>query len=223
MRSISAADRLRRAEFHLSVEKPEQLPPDDGAEVAFAGRSNAGKSSALNAIADQRGLARVSKTPGRTRLINFFTVEHGKSLVDLPGYGYAAVSAETRAGWDRLLGSYLEQRHALRGVVLIMDCRHPLTEHDLTMLDFCAEAGRPVHVLLSKADKLSRSERMKTLRRVEGDLAALSPNFSVQLFSATSREGLETAQEQIADWLGIEKTRAKKSPGDKGRESGAFK
>lgn len=223
MRSISAADRLRRAEFHLSVEKPEQLPPDDGVEVAFAGRSNAGKSSALNAIADQRGLARVSKTPGRTRLINFFTVEHGKSLVDLPGYGYAAVSAETRAGWDRLLGIYLEQRESLRGVILIMDCRHPLTEHDFAMLEFCAETGRPVHVLLSKADKLSRNDRIKTLRRVERELAALSPDFSVQLFSATSREGLEAAQDRIAEWLGIEKSRPKKSPGDKGRKSGAFK
>lgn len=224
MRSISAVNPLRRATFLLSVAEKAQLPRDQGAEVAFAGRSNAGKSSALNAITDHRGLAHVSKEPGRTRLINFFTVDEARALVDLPGYGYAAVAVQMKAGWDVLLGGYLRERRALRGVVLVMDCRHPLTEHDLALLEFCAQAQRPVHVLLSKADKLSRGERLKVLRGVQGRLTELSPGFSAQLFSVLSGEGVEAAREQVARWLGMDtKSMGKKNPGNKGRESGAFK
>jgi GTP-binding protein len=203
VRSISTADQLHCATFLLSVAQSAQLPPDHGAEVAFAGRSNSGKSSALNAITHRKGLARVSKTPGRTQLINFFTLDEGQALVDLPGYGYAAVPARVKAGWDALLGGYLRDRQALRGVVLIMDCRHPLTEHDEVLLEFCAEAGRRVHVLLSKSDKLSRNDRAKVLRTVKARLAELSPSFSVQLFSVLSGEGLDEARERVAAWLGL--------------------
>lgn len=224
MRSISAADQLHGATFLLSVAQTTQLPPDHGAEVAFAGRSNSGKSSALNAITGRKGLARVSKTPGRTQLINFFTLPQGQALVDLPGYGYAAVPAKVRAGWEALLGGYLRDRQALRGVVLIMDCRHPLTELDHVLLDFCRHAGRPVHVLLSKSDKLVRSERLKVLEAVHDHLKALSSDFGVQLFSAHSGEGLEEARARVIAWLGLTAIPAgKKNPGNKGRESGAHK
>jgi GTP-binding protein len=223
VRSISAADILRRAQFLTSVAATDQLPPDEGAEVAFAGRSNAGKSSALNAIADHRGLAHVSKTPGRTRLINFFTVDDGHALVDLPGYGYAAVDIGTRASWEELLGDYLRDRRALHGVVLVMDCRHPLSEHDLTLLALCAQARRPVHVLLSKSDKLTRGPRLEVLRSVRHKLKALSPAFEAQLFSVLSKEGVEEARVAVAAWLGFDVAEAKKSPGNKGRDSGALK
>ena len=222
-RSISAADLLRRAQFRISVAHTAQLPPDRGAEVAFAGRSNAGKSSALNAIADHRGLARVSKTPGRTRLINYFALDDRHALVDLPGYGYAAVDADTRAGWDELLGGYLRDREALRGVVLIMDCRHPLGAQDQALLDFCAALARPVHILLSKADKLAHGARARTLSEVRHALAGHSGLFSVQLFSATDGLGVDTARERICAWLGLEFSQAKKSPGNKGKGSGALK
>jgi GTP-binding protein len=223
VRSISAAEPLRRATFLTSVAQTAQLPPDRGAEVAFAGRSNAGKSSALNRIADHKGLARVSKTPGRTRLINYFTIDDRRALVDLPGYGYAAVDATTRSGWDELLGGYLRDRQSLRGVVLIMDSRHPLGPHDEALLDFCAALARPVHVLLSKSDKLTHAERLKTLHRVQGALAARSAQFSAQLFSATTGAGVDEARAVVADWLGLEQTPGKKNPGNKGKSSGAFK
>jgi GTP-binding protein len=144
--------------------------------------------------------------------------------VDLPGYGYAAVPAKIRAGWEGLLGGYLRDRQALRGVVLIMDSRHPLTELDHVLLDFCLRAGRPVHVLLSKSDKLVRSERLKVLQAVRDHLRALSSAFSVQLFSAHSGEGMEDARTRVIAWLGLVAIPAgKKNPGNKGRESGAHK
>ena len=215
-RSISPAERLRRAAFLVSVAETRQLPPDRGAEVAFAGRSNAGKSSALNRIADHRGLARVSKTPGRTRLINYFTIDDRHALVDLPGYGYAAVDSQTQASWEQLLGDYLRDRRALRGVVMIMDCRHPLTDLDLTLLEFCAAAGRPVHVLLSKSDKLAHAARQRTLQTVQRTLAGLSATFSAQLFSATSGSGVDEARAVIAAWLGFDIPQGKKIPRKQG-------
>lgn len=216
MRSISAADVLRRAQFRVSVAERAQLPADGGAEVAFAGRSNAGKSSALNAITDHRGLAHVSKTPGRTRLINFFALDDAHALVDLPGYGYAAVAAEVKAGWEDLIGGYLRERRALRGVLLIMDCRHPLTPHDRTLLEFCADLGRPVHVLLAKSDKLAHGARLATLRTLQKQLAQLGPRLSAQLFSATRGEGLDEARERVLDWLGLEIPPGKKMPRKQG-------
>jgi len=221
VRSISTPDELQRLHFELSAAELRQLPSDRGREVAFAGRSNAGKSSALNAITGRKGLARTSKTPGRTRLLNFFRLDAGPALVDLPGYGYAKVAAEVRAGWDELLGGYLKKRRSLHGVIVIMDCRHPLTPYDRMFLDFCRAARRPVHVLLSKSDKLTHSERLKTLRTVERALAAQSADFSVQLFSAQNGEGIDAARAVIRDWLGLAATMDKKSPGNKGKDSGA--
>lgn len=223
MRSISAPECLRRVRFQLSVARTEQLPPDRGAEAAFSGRSNAGKSSALNAITGRKALARVSKTPGRTRLINYFRLDDERTLVDLPGYGYAAVDADTRAGWDELLGGYLRRRKSLRGVMLIMDSRHPLSDYDLALLDYCTAAHRPVHVLLSKCDKLSHSERLASLRKVRQALARHAPDASVQLFSAQSGEGVSEARARLAGWLGLDLDAGKKNPGNKGRDSGAYK
>ena len=224
MRSILLSDVLRQASFRLSAQNATHLPPDQGAEAAFAGRSNAGKSSALNAITGRRGLARVSKAPGRTRLINFFTIDELHSLVDLPGYGYARVARSVRAEWDEMVGDYLLNRASLRGVVLIMDSRHPLTDYDEAMLAFCSQNSLPVHVLLSKSDKLNKNEQIKTLRAVRARLAEHGAGATAQLFSALSNEGVDEAQTVVAGWLGIAaKPAGKKNPGDKGRESGAFK
>ena len=224
MRSIlPIADVLRQASFLLSAPSAEHLPPDQGTEVAFAGRSNAGKSSVLNIITDHKGLARVSKTPGRTRLINFFAIDDTRFLVDLPGYGYARVARDVRAEWDEMVGNYLQNRQALRGVVLIMDCRHPLSGYDQALLEFCAENELLVHVLLSKSDKLNKNDRLATLRLVHAHLAKQGAGATTQLFSALSREGVEEAQAAVAAWLGITGPEGKKNPGNKGRVSGVLK
>lgn len=224
MRSILLTDVLHQANFRLSAQNATHLPPDQGAEVAFAGRSNAGKSSALNTITGRKGLARVSKAPGRTRLINFFAIDEQHSLVDLPGYGYARVARSVRAEWDEMVGSYLQNRESLRGVILIMDSRHPLTDYDEALLEFCANHSLPVHVLLSKSDKLNRNDRINTLRIVRARLAEQGAGSTAQLFSALNKEGLEEAQTKIAGWLGITtKPADKKNPGNKGRDSGATK
>ena len=224
MRSILLADVLRQASFRLSAQNATHLPPDQGAEVAFAGRSNAGKSSALNTITGRKGLARVSKAPGRTRLINFFTIDDQHSLVDLPGYGYARVARDVRAEWDEMVGNYLQNRESLRGVVLIMDCRHPLTDYDEALLEFCTEISLPVHVLLSKSDKLSKNEQINTLRTVRARLMEHGVGATAQLFSSLKGEGVDEAQVVVAGWLGISaKPADKKNPGNKGRSSGAFK
>jgi GTP-binding protein len=190
---------FHRAAFLKSASAPEDFPPSAG-EIAFAGRSNAGKSSALNALARHR-LAFVSKTPGRTQLINFFALGDDRFLVDLPGYGYARVPAATRAPWEKLLGGYLQERAPLRGMALVMDVRHPLTELDRRMLAWFEPTGKPVHVLLSKADKLSRSSALSTLRDVQRELAALAPNFSAQLFSSLKKSGLDEAAAAVQAWL----------------------
>jgi GTP-binding protein len=193
---------LRDIEFVTTVADTHALPPAHGAEVAFVGRSNAGKSSALNALAQRKRIAFVSKTPGRTQHINFFRVGNDRYLVDLPGYGYAAVPAAARAHWNELIGGYLQTRSCLRGVVLIMDARHPLTELDRQLLAWLKPAGRPVHVLLSKSDKLSRQTAGSTLRSIEAALQRDYVNCSVQLFSSTHKIGIVEAAAKVQAWLG---------------------
>lgn len=196
---MTAKPVLNRAQFHTSVAQLRDLPLSR-AEVAFAGRSNAGKSSAINLLTRKNRLAFTSKTPGRTQLINFFELDTNTYLVDLPGYGYAKVPPAVKAKWEGLLSRYLQEREALAGMVLIMDARHPLTPLDWQMINWFVPTGKQVHVLLSKADKLSNSERMLTHRRVEQALSALQ-NVTVQLFSSLSRLGVEEAATRIEGWL----------------------
>jgi len=195
---------FRSAIFLRSVAALEQAPVSSG-EIAFAGRSNTGKSSAINALVGRK-LAQVSKTPGRTRLINYYALGAERFLVDLPGYGYAKVPAATRAPWEKLLGTYLRERPALRGLALVMDVRHPLTELDRRMLEWFRPAGKPVHVLLTKADKLSREAARMTLKRVAGEIAALVAGGSVQLFSSLKKTGLDEAETVFGGWFGREPT-----------------
>jgi len=190
---------FRSACFLKSVASLADAPASVG-EIAFAGRSNAGKSSALNALIGSQ-LAFVSKTPGRTRLINFYALDAERFIVDLPGYGYARVPEATRAPWEKLLGGYLQTRESLCGLALVMDVRHPLTELDQRMLGWFCPTGKPVHVLLTKADKLSREAAQQVLRRVEGEIAAFAPNTSVQLFSSLKKSGLEQAAAVLLGWL----------------------
>lgn len=199
-----APNPLRQASYQASAHDAAQLPPDSGLEVAFAGRSNSGKSSALNAIVDQRGLAYTSKTPGRTQLINFFAIDAGRRLVDLPGYGYAKVPPELKRHWDAFLSRYLETRQSLAGLVLIMDVRHPLTDFDEQMLAWCGAAKLPLHVLLTKADKLNRSQATATLHQVERHLREQGLAGSAQLFSALKKDGVESARHVLTGWLGLE-------------------
>lgn len=192
---------FQNATFHLSAHDLKDLPPPSGIEVAFAGRSNAGKSSALNTLANINRLAFVSKQPGRTQLINFFSLGGDRYLVDLPGYGYAKVPEAMRKHWQLVLSSYLSHRSAIGGLVLVMDCRHPLTPLDRQMLDWFSPTGRPVHVLLTKSDKLSRNEANKTLLAVRKELNQHWPNCTVQLFSSLKKQGVEEAEQIIGQWL----------------------
>jgi GTP-binding protein len=177
----------------MSVHDPRELPKPGAAEIAFAGRSNAGKSSAINALAGKRRLAFVSKTPGRTQLVNFFSTGGSAFLVDLPGYGYAGVPGEVREHWKLLVGTYVAERESLAVVVVVMDIRHPLTPLDRTLLDWLHEAGRATHVLLTKSDKLSKQAQQRALAEVRRKLATDYPGTTVQLFSSLKREGLEEA------------------------------
>jgi GTP-binding protein len=192
-----------RTRYLLSAHTARQAPPDRGAEVAFAGRSNAGKSSALNAITGIGSLARTSKTPGRTQALNFFAVDadEARRLVDLPGYGYARVPATVKRHWQETLADYFRARRSLRGLVLVMDIRHPLTEFDLQLLEWCHTAGLAVHVLLTKADKLNRGPATATLQRVRSALRARYGAADAQIFSATKRLGVEEAQAVLERWL----------------------
>jgi GTP-binding protein len=192
---------FHKAAFVKSAAASRDVPPSSG-EVAFAGRSNAGKSSAINALAGGR-IAFVSKTPGRTRLVNFYSLGADRFLVDLPGYGYAKTAGATLASWEDFLGDYLRRRAPLRGLALVMDVRHPLTRLDQMLLGWFSPTGKPVHVLLTKADKLSRAAAQKILRRVEGEIAAFAPNSSVQLFSSLKKSGLEEAEKVFGRWLGF--------------------
>ena len=192
---------FRNATFEISIAKPSGLPPPSGAEIAFAGRSNAGKSSAINTLAGHVRLAYVSKTPGRTQLLNFFRLNNGALLVDLPGYGYAAVPEKVRREWSGLIETYLRTRESLIGLVLIMDSRHPLTPLDRQMIDWFAHSGRPLHVLLTKSDKLSRGAAAAVLQQVRRELEAFGPQVTVQLLSSLKKSGVEEAERVLGGWL----------------------
>lgn len=193
---------FQNAQFLASAHHLRDLPPATGIEVAFAGRSNAGKSSALNTLANHNRLAFVSKQPGRTQLINFFTLGNDKHLVDLPGYGYAKVPEALRAHWQQVLSAYLSERISLAGLVLVMDSRHPLTPLDRQMLDWFCPTEKPVHVLLTKSDKLSRNEANQTLMKVRKELIETwGEKVSVQLFSSLKKQGVEEAEKIIGGWL----------------------
>jgi GTP-binding protein len=190
-----------QASFITSAAKLSQSPEDNGYEIAFAGRSNAGKSSAINTLCQQTSLARTSRTPGRTQLLNFFRVDDQRRLVDLPGYGYAAVAQDIKADWQGALADYLEKRECLRGVILMMDSRHPLKDYDIQMLEWANHIEIPVHVLLTKVDKLNRKEQAISLERVDAALKEFSLEFSVQLFSSLKRWGVDEAHEKLDQWF----------------------
>jgi GTP-binding protein len=192
---------LGRAEFTVAAHALRQLPPDLGVEVACAGRSNAGKSSALNAISARRDLARVSKTPGRTQQLVVFELDPERRLVDLPGYGYAAVPGALRMHWGETLTRYFETREALRGLLLSVDIRRGLGEHDRSMLSFSASRALPAHVLLTKADKLGRGAAGVALKELRKELENEFPQATAQLFSATAKTGVEEARTVLAQWL----------------------
>jgi GTP-binding protein len=190
--------------FLLSAWQPHQFPADDGAEVAFAGRSNAGKSSALNAIVGRKDMARTSKTPGRTQLINFFSLAPAQRLADLPGYGYAKVPEQMKQHWRELLTRYVEARQSLAGLVIVMDSRRPLTDFDQQMLAWTQANDLSTHLLLTKADKLSRGEATLTLRRVR---AAVGEGTTAQLFSAVDKTGVEEARKAVVAMLNAPRSR----------------
>ena len=196
--------KFQSAEFTTSAPSLKQCPEDSGCEVAFAGRSNAGKSSAINTLTRNKSLARTSKTPGRTQMINYFTLAEGKRLVDLPGYGYAKVPLAMKAQWDRHLAEYLQQRKSLGGLILLMDIRHPLQDYDRQMLNWAAQAGLPVHILLTKSDKLKRGPAQSTLLKVDSFLREMDPGvtlLTVQTFSSLKKQGLPELEAQLNRWL----------------------
>jgi len=192
-----------KAQFLISAPSINQCPEDTGREVAFAGRSNAGKSSAINTLTDNAKLARTSKTPGRTQLLNFFSLSEDCRLVDLPGYGFAKVSKATKQAWDRNLAGYLQERQSLQGLVMLMDIRHPLQQYDWQMIRWASESKMPVHLLLTKADKLKRGPAKNTLLQVQRELEneGLSENLSIQTFSSLKKEGLKELKHQLLQWL----------------------
>jgi GTP-binding protein len=194
---------FQNAAFFTTVAHLRDLPCDALCEVAFAGRSNAGKSSAINTLANHTRLAFVSKTPGRTQNLNYFQLVEGKFLVDLPGYGYAKAPDEVRDAWEGLIGPYLEGRSPLKGVVLIMDSRHPLTELDVQLIEWFAPTEKPIHILLTKADKLTRLQQAQALKDVREGVSALGEQCSVQLFSSLKKTGIEVAEAVIGKWLDI--------------------
>lgn len=192
---------FRHAVFEISVAKPQDLPPATGPEIAFAGRSNAGKSSAINTLVGHTRLAFVSKTPGRTQLINLFRLRNGAALVDLPGYGYADVPLPIRKQWQGLLEHYLTRRQELAGLVMIMDARRPLTELDRQMINWFGPTGKPIHCLLTKADKLSRQDQTRILREVQADITNSGSVITAQLFSSLKKTGMDDAEKIIGGWL----------------------
>ena len=201
----------QKARFLKSAPTLKQAPSDEGWEVAFAGRSNAGKSSTLNVLTSQKALARVSKTPGRTQMINFFDLDGQRRLVDLPGYGFAKVGEAMRREWERHMSDYIARRQSLKGLVVVMDIRHPLTEVDRLMLDWTQGLDLPVHVLLNKADKLKRGPAGNALQKVRQQLRQHWPQATVQTFSALKREGLETLWQRLDQWMAWEGTQHMKN------------
>lgn len=195
----------QKAYFLLSAAEVKQLPPDHGIEVAMVGRSNAGKSSVLNRITRQGQLARVSKTPGRTQLINVFVIDETRRLIDLPGYGFAKAPLAAKRKWEEAIDAYVQGRESLMGVVLIMDIRHPLKDLDVNMLDYCEAADLKVHILLNKADKLGKGAGKDTLLAVKAALAPYGDRVSVQLFSALTNLGLDDLYKVLGNWYGYVK------------------
>ena len=198
-----------RAAYLLAAHNARQPPPDGGFEVAFAGRSNAGKSSALNAMCQQNALARVSKTPGRTQQLVFFELppHTDRFLVDLPGYGYAKVPQDLQAHWQAFLSEYFRTREALKGLVVVMDIRHPLKDYDRQMIAYAVERGLPAHAILTKADKLSRGAAGNALQAVRRDLQSqYADSVSVQVYSSEARTGVDELRAVVAGWLGITPT-----------------
>tara|TARA_R110002167_G_scaffold3583_3_gene17353 strand:+ start:27653 stop:28309 length:657 start_codon:yes stop_codon:yes gene_type:complete len=197
----STAIHLTKATFTISAPDIRRLPADSGIEVAFAGRSNAGKSSALNTLTNQKSLARTSKTPGRTQLINIFEIAENKRLVDLPGYGFAKVPMEMKKKWQKALGEYLEKRQCLKGLVILMDIRHPLKDLDMDLIQWAADGELPVLALLTKSDKLSQGKVSAQVLAVKKQLAPLNADIKVQAFSSLKRTGSAQADAVICDWF----------------------
>ena len=200
---MSSAINYNLATYLTSATTLAQLPADQGVEVAFIGRSNAGKSSALNAITNVKGLARTSNTPGRTQMINYFALDERRRLVDLPGYGFAKVPLAVKARWQQTTADYFESRQSLMGLVLVMDSRHPLKDLDQQMIAWCVEFRVPLHILLTKADKLTVNMQKQAFFTVQKALAEIR-NVSVQLFSATKKMGVDEARAKLDLWFAIE-------------------
>lgn len=190
-----------RAKFICSAPRLKDAPPDQGKEIAFAGRSNAGKSSAINTLVQQNALARVSKTPGRTQLLNFFAIDEHRKLVDLPGYGYAKVPEALKREWQQMMEHYLKNRTALCGIVLVMDIRHPLTEFDWQMVAWCEHSRLPLHILLTKSDKLKFGAAKNTLLQVQRELSQADIVVTLQLFSALNKTGIDDVHQILDDWF----------------------
>jgi GTP-binding protein len=195
-----ASINFNQIEYLLAAHLPDQWPEDSVPEVAFAGRSNVGKSSAINAITNRKGLAKTSKTPGRTQQIVFFELSAGSRLVDLPGYGYAKAPEKLRQHWETFITNYLHNRDGLRALVIPMDIRRPLTDLDITMLEYCWNSELPAHVLLTKADKFKRGKAMNVFHSVSRELKS-QPRTTVQLFSAQARQGVSEAREALTGFL----------------------
>ena len=190
----------RQASFLISAGKARQFP-QGGREVAFAGRSNAGKSSAINTLCDNKGLARTSKTPGRTRLVNFFSIDDEHRLVDLPGYGFAKVPLAMKKEWEKLMTEYLSEQQALSGLVIIMDIRHPLNETDWQMIEWCHHYQLPAHVLLTKADKIKRGAQQASKLKTQKLIKEAGLDASVQIFSALKKTGLDQLVATLDEWM----------------------
>lgn len=191
----------RNARFLSSATTRNTLPPETGLEVAFAGRSNSGKSSTLNCLCEQKALARVSKTPGRTQLINFFALPDGNALVDLPGYGYAKVPERVKLEWQKFIESYMTERTTLVGLVIIMDIRRPMRDHDHIMLEWAESRQLPVHILLNKSDKLKRGAMTAALRETKEALKEYDLSVSVQTYSSLKKLGVKELSNQLDTWF----------------------